>query len=679
MLTQVKKKPEDELQDMTGQTIAKRYKLKKQAGQGAHGMVYLGKDLQTEMPIAVKLMARDKKHKQKFIREIQIMKDLQKEFTNGKGGVIGFPQLFHNELTRECFAIVMERLGPSLKDIRDQISKKFSLKSVIQIGLQLLKRLKMIHDIGYVHRDLKPANIMIGLGKRENTIYLIDFGLTKKLTQVSMAYMGNNTIARKMAGTPIYSSINAHLATGESMIYVLVQLFKGSLPWQNTRAQNQEDYRELMLQKASIPPCVLCKELPIEFSNILEYILNLEGNMDPDYQLIEFYLKKSAEKNAIKLDMIFDWYDLIDSQKQLDDQGQPNQKNYKQMTSQEQFQYQSAKIIMSEQNEQKTEKLKFTQKLQHNSTNQLSFCSNQQNPGGYSLVGLDPIEGNQTSQILNGVIDEREEFNDETMKDESKQKSRSRKTSANRSKKKQRKNSKSISKKMKGKDKEKEKDKMDESRQNKDSLEDSNKLDNPIIQEQDDNLEQSYEEDKNQRSFQKKDFDAQKLQTTTTNLTGLHNNFEFSPQNANPFSNQVTVHQQNYIIEVIQEEVREEQIFSSHNALELKQSQSSKVGDQIMSQLKQIEFAICDADDAADNAKESSPFNQGDSDTYRDFMENIDNMEECTNQFSLQNLDGGFENDEPKDPNQLQKYQSTLQVKLVPMFNYNSNCLRKSH
>ena len=32
---------------------------------------------------------------------------------------IGFPQLFHYELTKDCFALVMERLGPSLKDIRD--------------------------------------------------------------------------------------------------------------------------------------------------------------------------------------------------------------------------------------------------------------------------------------------------------------------------------------------------------------------------------------------------------------------------------------------------------------------------------------------------------------------------------------------------------------------------------
>lgn len=71
-----------------------------------------------------------------------------------------------------------------------------------------------MHDLGYVHRDLKPANIMLGLGRKEHLVYLIDFGLTKKLTAVSLGYTGMSQMARKMAGTPIYSSINAHLATG---------------------------------------------------------------------------------------------------------------------------------------------------------------------------------------------------------------------------------------------------------------------------------------------------------------------------------------------------------------------------------------------------------------------------------------------------------------------------------
>lgn len=43
-----------------------------------------------------------------------------------------------------------------------------------------------MHEIGYIHRDLKPANILIGLAKKANLIYLIDFGLSKKLNDVKL-------------------------------------------------------------------------------------------------------------------------------------------------------------------------------------------------------------------------------------------------------------------------------------------------------------------------------------------------------------------------------------------------------------------------------------------------------------------------------------------------------------
>lgn len=42
-----------------------------------------------------------------------------------------------------------------------------------------------MHSLGYIHRDLKPANIMMGHGKKKNTVYLIDFGLTKKFNERS--------------------------------------------------------------------------------------------------------------------------------------------------------------------------------------------------------------------------------------------------------------------------------------------------------------------------------------------------------------------------------------------------------------------------------------------------------------------------------------------------------------
>jgi serine/threonine protein kinase len=215
-----------------------------------------------------------------------------------------------------------------------------------------------MHDLGYVHRDLKPANIMMGMGKKENIVYLIDFGLTKKLGAMGMSYPGTGQISRKMAGTPIYSSINAHLATGEyfkkddieSMMYVLVQLAKGSLPWQSIRAQNQEDYRELMLQKASIPPSVLCKDLPVEFAKVLEYVLNLENGNEVDYTYVECLFIKAADRNGLALEGPFDWYDL-----KLREQEIQAKKLEKQKSQEPSLNFRNFRDLISQENQNKSD------------------------------------------------------------------------------------------------------------------------------------------------------------------------------------------------------------------------------------------------------------------------------------------------------------------------------------
>ena len=96
-----------------------------------------------------------------------------------------------------------------------------------------------MHEAGFLHRDLKPANITLGIGRKTNSIRLIDFGLAKNYKGFAILeeHIPPEKIHR-LIGTAAYASINSHQRNElsrrddlESLIYILVDLHLDWLPW----------------------------------------------------------------------------------------------------------------------------------------------------------------------------------------------------------------------------------------------------------------------------------------------------------------------------------------------------------------------------------------------------------------------------------------------------------------
>jgi len=76
--------------------------------------------------------------------------------------------------------MVIELLGKSLEALFKDNNNKFSLKTVLMLGDQMLERVKFLHSRNFIHRDLKPDNFIMGTESRSSQVYMIDFGLSKR-------------------------------------------------------------------------------------------------------------------------------------------------------------------------------------------------------------------------------------------------------------------------------------------------------------------------------------------------------------------------------------------------------------------------------------------------------------------------------------------------------------------
>lgn len=87
-----------------------------------------------------------------------------------------------------------------------------------------ISRIEYIHSKNFIHRDVKPDNFLMGLGKKGNLVYIIDFGLAKKYrdarTHQHIPYREN----KNLTGTARYASINTHLGIGTKIYWLCLLL-----------------------------------------------------------------------------------------------------------------------------------------------------------------------------------------------------------------------------------------------------------------------------------------------------------------------------------------------------------------------------------------------------------------------------------------------------------------------
>ncbi|MEN3333037.1 MAG: eukaryotic-like serine/threonine-protein kinase [Blastocatellia bacterium] len=182
-----------------------RYRIISQIAKGGMGTVYLARDENLGVTVAVKQnFFNDQRLIEAFKREARLLAGLRHPslpqvkdyFINDVGQFLVMEYIAGND-----FGVILEKRREKIAPIGE--AKPFEVSEVIQWAEQLLDALDYLHTLPepVVHRDIKPQNLKLA---GRNQIILLDFGLAKGKPQ----WMSRVTSSGSIYGyTPNYAPL----------------------------------------------------------------------------------------------------------------------------------------------------------------------------------------------------------------------------------------------------------------------------------------------------------------------------------------------------------------------------------------------------------------------------------------------------------------------------------------
>ena len=300
------------------QIVFNKYSIIRQIGKGSFGTVFAGINTKTNEKVAIKTEVQSNKPNLSLLES-------ESHKLNALKNTIGIPKVYEFGKVDGFNILVMEQLGKSLNQLFISQNRRFSLKTVCILGIDMLKIIQHVHSKKQIHRDIKPDNFMIGRDNTRDTLYLIDFGLAKRYILSNGQHIPYKT-GKSMTGTARYCSIYTHQGIEqsrrddlESIGYVLLFFLRGNLPWQGIKAKsNDKHYEKIGNVKQSTSIQELCNGFPNELCDYFNYVKQLEFIEDPDYnllvQIFEHILKKYCDCKYVNNGVnnsarhnLFDW------------------------------------------------------------------------------------------------------------------------------------------------------------------------------------------------------------------------------------------------------------------------------------------------------------------------------------------------------------------------------------
>ncbi len=256
-------------------SLAARYELLGELGNGGMGVVYKAKDRETGDLVALKVLrkeiAADAEGMARFKHELRVARRITHK------NVCRIHEFSRSEDTAYISMELVE--GESLRQILARFGSMAPKKGV-QIAQQICSGLREAHSQGIVHRDLKPENVMID---QVGNVKLMDFGIARSNLSLS------STAAGVVVGTPAYMApeqVQGKTVDNRSDIYslglILYEIFTGTPAF---RGKTAVEVVFKQLKETAVPPRQHEPTLPLHIE--LAIVRCLEKNPDDRFQSVD--------------------------------------------------------------------------------------------------------------------------------------------------------------------------------------------------------------------------------------------------------------------------------------------------------------------------------------------------------------------------------------------------------
>ena len=263
-------------------------------GSGHFGTVLAGVHRKTGERVAIKIEPQDSPRtvpSPKLAREAEVYRALD-------GASARVPRMRWFGRAHGHFALVLDRLGPSIRNVHRDVGLELDASAVRHVGCETLLGLEALHDAGWLHCDVKPANLLLpaehgdcNLGTALATaplLALVDFGLSRRWGDDD----ATSVERRRVVGTGRFASLSNHLGESplgprddvEATLLSMIWLRRGRLPWSGlTAPTKRERFAQMLARKQAASVDELSEGMPPGFEAALRSSRQLAFNSRPDY------------------------------------------------------------------------------------------------------------------------------------------------------------------------------------------------------------------------------------------------------------------------------------------------------------------------------------------------------------------------------------------------------------